>query len=204
MGTGWVPAAFQPGMVQWTAASSAAPVGWLAADGRPYSRTLYAALFAQVGTAYGSGDGSTTFNVPDLRGRAAIGASASGTAAGLGLTLRRLADRAGSETHPLSVGEMPSHTHGVNDPGHNHGGATANGAADRPYPAWASWYDNEANSTYGNAGYSAVRNFGGNHNGLHAHGIPVGGTGIWLSANGSGSAHNNMQPSLALHAWIKT
>ena len=46
----------------------AVPVGWIPADGRALSRTTYAALFAAIGTTYGSGDGSTTFNVPDLRG----------------------------------------------------------------------------------------------------------------------------------------
>ena len=46
----------------------AVPVGWIPADGRALSRTTYAALFAAIGTTYGSGNGSTTFNVPDLRG----------------------------------------------------------------------------------------------------------------------------------------
>lgn len=46
----------------------AVPTGWIPADGRALSRTTYAALFSAIGTAYGSGDGSTTFNVPDLRG----------------------------------------------------------------------------------------------------------------------------------------
>ncbi|MBP8178734.1 MAG: tail fiber protein [Spirochaetes bacterium] len=46
-----------------------APSGWLACDGSAVSRTTYAALYAVIGNAYGSGDGSTTFNLPDLRGR---------------------------------------------------------------------------------------------------------------------------------------
>lgn len=49
-------------------AASSAPAGWVKANGAALSRTLYAALFAAIGTTYGSGDGSTTFNVPDLRG----------------------------------------------------------------------------------------------------------------------------------------
>lgn len=49
-------------------AMNSAPSGWLAADGAAVSRTTYAALFAAIGTAHGSGDGSTTFNLPDLRG----------------------------------------------------------------------------------------------------------------------------------------
>jgi microcystin-dependent protein len=54
-------------------AGSAAPNGWLICDGSAVSRTTYAALFAAIATAYGSGDGSTTFNLPDLRGRVAVG-----------------------------------------------------------------------------------------------------------------------------------
>lgn len=47
---------------------SSIPAGWLECDGAAVSRTLYAALFNEIGTDYGSGDGSTTFNIPDLRG----------------------------------------------------------------------------------------------------------------------------------------
>lgn len=54
-------------------AGSAAPIGWLLCYGQAVSRTTYANLFAAIGTAYGAGDGSTTFNVPDLRGRVAAG-----------------------------------------------------------------------------------------------------------------------------------
>lgn len=49
-------------------AASAAPAGWIKANGAAVSRTAYAALFQAIGTTYGAGDGSTTFNVPDLRG----------------------------------------------------------------------------------------------------------------------------------------
>lgn len=49
-------------------AGRTAPAGWLKANGAAVSRTTYAALFAAIGTTYGAGDGSTTFNLPDLRG----------------------------------------------------------------------------------------------------------------------------------------
>ena len=49
-------------------AASTAPTGWIKANGAAVSRSLYAALFNAIGTTYGVGDGSTTFNVPDLRG----------------------------------------------------------------------------------------------------------------------------------------
>jgi microcystin-dependent protein len=87
-------------------AGSASPSGWLTCDGAAVNRTTYAALFAVIGTTYGAGNGTTTFNLPDMRGRAPIGV---GT--GSGLTARALADEVGAETHTLSVAEMPSHTH---------------------------------------------------------------------------------------------
>jgi len=52
---------------------STAPSGWLLCDGVAVSRTTYATLFAVVGTSYGAGDGSTTFNLPDMQGRVAVG-----------------------------------------------------------------------------------------------------------------------------------
>ena len=54
-------------------AGSAAPTGWFLCSGQAVSRTTYASLFAVVGTTYGAGDGSTTFNLPDLRGRTIAG-----------------------------------------------------------------------------------------------------------------------------------
>lgn len=67
-------------------ASSSVPDGYLACDGSAVSRTTYAALFAEIGTTYGSGDGSTTFNVPDMRQRFPLGKAASGTGSTLGGT----------------------------------------------------------------------------------------------------------------------
>jgi microcystin-dependent protein len=66
--------------------AAAAPTGWLLCDGAAVSRTTFAALFAVIGTTYGVGDGSTTFNVPDLRQRFPLGKAAAGTGATLGGT----------------------------------------------------------------------------------------------------------------------
>ena len=55
-------------------AGSTVPAGWLVCDGRALSRIDFSSLFAAIGTTWGKGDGSTTFNIPDLRGRTAIGA----------------------------------------------------------------------------------------------------------------------------------
>lgn len=62
-----IAAAVPPGKVA-AFARATAPAGWLVADGSAVSRTAYAGLFAAVGTVFGAGDGSTTFNLPDLRG----------------------------------------------------------------------------------------------------------------------------------------
>ena len=83
--TGWIdmPTASGASAVLPTAAivtygGAAAPTGWLICDGSAVSRTVYSLLFAAIGTLYGAGDGSTTFNVPDLRGRTTVGYAASG------------------------------------------------------------------------------------------------------------------------------
>lgn len=102
-----VAAAVPAGVVQ-AYGGTVAPSGWLMCDGSAVSRTTYAGLFGAISTIYGAGDGSTTFNVPDLRGRAVVGAGA-----GTGLTSRTLGTTFGAETHTLSTGEMPAHSHTV-------------------------------------------------------------------------------------------
>lgn len=81
---------------------STAPTKWVLCDGRAISRTDYAKLFQIIGTTYGSGDGSTTFNVPDMRDRFAVGAGDS----------YNLNDKGGANSVTLSTGEIPAHTHG--------------------------------------------------------------------------------------------
>lgn len=88
----------------WSAAT--APDKWLLCDGAAISRTTYADLFTVVSTTYGVGDGTTTFNIPDFRGRAPIGAGQ-----GSGLTARTLGVRLGEEKHTNTISEMPVHNH---------------------------------------------------------------------------------------------
>jgi len=95
-----------PGTVMHYAGSST-PSGWLNCDGSAVSRSTYADLFSAIGTTWGAGNGSTTFNVPDLRGRAIVGV---GT--GSGLSARNLGSSGGNETHTLATGEIPAHSHG--------------------------------------------------------------------------------------------
>ena len=84
---------------------SSVPSGWLECDGSAVSRATYARLFAAISTTWGAGDGSTTFNVPDFRGRTLIG---KGT--GSGLTARALAATGGEENHTLTQAELPTST----------------------------------------------------------------------------------------------
>lgn len=82
-------------------AGGSVPIGWLLCNGQAVSRTTYAALFAQIGETWGDGDGSTTFNVPDFRGRVPRGVAASGTGDAVGETF-------GADTHTHTG---PSHSH---------------------------------------------------------------------------------------------
>lgn len=85
-------------LMMWSTAS--APTGWLICNGTAVSRTVYAALFAAIGTTFGSGDGSTTFNVPNYTNRTAIGA---GGLYALGVTGGSKDQTVVSHTHNLSA-----------------------------------------------------------------------------------------------------
>ena len=83
-----------------------APANWLICDGSAVSRTSYADLFAVIGTKYGEGDGSTTFNLPNLKGRAPVGLDSNDT------DFNTIGNTGGEKTHTLTIDEMPSHDHG--------------------------------------------------------------------------------------------
>lgn len=87
---------------------ASAPTGYLMCDGSAVSRTDYAALFTAIGTTYGSGDGSTTFNIPNLSGKVVIGVSNS----------HALGSSGGAEEHTLLTSELPAHVHEVPQHGH--------------------------------------------------------------------------------------
>lgn len=163
------------------AASTAPTSNFVLCYGQAVSRTTYASLFSLVSTTYGVGDGSTTFNVPDLRGRSIFGVDAMGGsgASRIGTIVgATIGSAGGTETHTLTEAQLPAHTHvaSVTDPGHTH---TYNEAQ---YTV----------SSTNNATSVATSNSSAN-TGSATTGITV------SNANtGSGSAHSNMPPAIVL------
>lgn len=94
------------GVVSWFAGSSV-PSGWLECDGSAVSRTTYPALFSAIGTTFGAGNGSTTFNLPNQARRVLVGRGGTGTST----LANTIGATGGSETHTLTIAEMPAHTH---------------------------------------------------------------------------------------------
>jgi microcystin-dependent protein len=99
-----------PGDLKMTARATA-PAGWLLCDGAAISRTEYAILYAAIGTTYGVGNGTTTFNIPNFLGRFPMGADPGNASTATGHTAHTLGAAGGEETHVLSAANMPAHTH---------------------------------------------------------------------------------------------
>ena len=141
-----------------------APAGWLICDGSSVSRTAYAALFAVIGTTYGS-NSSTTFNVPNLQGRFPLGKS---TSYNLGTT-------GGAATVTLSVNEMPSHHHRVQDDWGTALTWSYGQYSEQGGSRWGPWWGDG----YGGSGQAQTTYVGGNQ------------------------PHNNMPPYLSINYIIK-
>lgn len=86
-------------------AGTTIPENWMKCDGQALSRTTYSKLFSAIGTSYGNGDGSTTFNVPNIQGRFPIGISSSDT------DFNTLGKTGGSKTHTQTIEELAKHHH---------------------------------------------------------------------------------------------
>lgn len=134
-----------------------APSGWLFCYGQAINRVTYAGLYVVIGATYGSGDGSTTFNVPDLRGRVTAGQDDMGGVSAQRITAafngNTLGGNGGAQTHTLTEGQMPSHDHGLN---YQNGGAS--GAGSPPAIVRAATVTGNLFGIMGNAGSNQPHN----------------------------------------------
>lgn len=160
---------------------STAPSGWLICDGSAVNRTTYSALFAAIGTTYGAGNGSTTFNLPNLQGKFAIGKSSS----------YALGSTGGAATVTLTTANLPAHTHGSK---------SLVGTAS----AWG-----DTGLVGGTASVSGIISKSGSYDwgpdwvNAAAYNLKVDATHEHDSV-GSGTAHNNMPPYQTVNYIIKT
>jgi microcystin-dependent protein len=180
---------------------TAAPTGWLLCYGQNVDRTTYADLFTAIGTTYGVGDGSTTFTLPDIRGRVVAGQDDMGGSSANRLTNQTggldgdtLGATGGTETHTLTTAQLAAHTHTWS------GTTSSNGSHTHTYYRWSAAIQNAVAAT------DAARYIVQGENptatdsqGAHTH--TYSGT---TSSTGSTSAHNNVQPTIILNYIIKT
>lgn len=172
---------------------SSIPSGYLLCDGRAVSRTTYADLFKVIGTTYGAGDGSTTFNLPDFTGRLAVGKNSG--------TFNSLGKKGGEETHKMTASEIPSHTHSIppltgttNTAGeHRHGIGQHNNSGS--FTGQAVSYPNQVQVGYQDA------NLFCSEEGAHSHTATSNAS--TTGACGSGNAMNNLQPYIVVNYIIK-
>lgn len=97
-------------IVAWT--TNTAPSGWAICAGGELTRSGFSALFSVIGTTYGAGNGTTTFNVPNLKGRVIVGQD-TGDTDPTDINFSSLASTKGSKTHTLTTSEIPAHSHGL-------------------------------------------------------------------------------------------
>lgn len=201
-GTAWEASHFQPGDLKFTARATL-DTGFLACDGSAVSRSTYAALFAAIGTAYGAGNGTTTFNLPDYRGRGPVGV---GDGDASGHTAHARGDKVGKQTHQLAANEsgVAAHSHGVNDAGHTH---RVIGANEGGSPPASSGTGIKSSSVVGGGGsdYSLATTGAGSFSfalqaELHTTGVTIQNA----SAAAAAVAHENRGPGTVCNVWIKT
>lgn len=169
--------------------TNSAPTGWLICDGSAVSRATYDDLFAVISTTYGSGDGSTTFNLPNLKGKVPVGRDATQT------EFDALAETGGAKTHTLSSSEMPAHTHTFSDTTSS-GGSHSHTIPDNVFKS-----NGSTNHTSSESAYQGISWGTDTTSTASAHTHTVSGT---TSSTGSTGAHNNLQPYIVLNYIIKT
>lgn len=197
-------------------AGAVAPTGWLICAGQAVSRIDYADLFAIIGVSFGSGNGTTTFNLPDLRGRVPAGLDNMGGAAATRLaSATTIGWAGGAASHVLTTTEMPNHTHGGrtdNHGGHSHGGTTDTRGEHRHgfnYRVNMPGAGNHLVNSNGALGLVDLdASTGVQPAGAHAHDLWIANGGqhdhaLNITATGGGAAHNNVQPTIGLNYIIK-
>jgi microcystin-dependent protein len=184
-------------------AGAAAPTGWLLCDGTAVSRTTYATLFGLLSTTYGAGNGSTTFNLPDMRGRmpmgagtgAGQGASGSGAPSGTALTARTRGGFGGDERMQTHTHVQNAHTHTQNAHGHDLGGGQSFGTSFGPNAGGVATFGLSVaiiNTNTYQGPYSAMANTATNQNTTATN------------QNAGSGASENMPPFVVLNYIIKT
>jgi len=164
------------------------PTGWIYCAGQTVSRTTYANLFAAIGTTYGAGDGSTTFNVPNTAGRITAGAGGS---------FGNLGTFGGAASVGLAVGHLPSHAHSITDVQHIHGDA---GHAH----VYTQHPQGQAQAVAGSGAWAVGTGQATATNTVGA-GLQASYSGInTTQAVGSGTAFSILNPYIAMYAIIKT
>ena len=173
---------------------SAAPSGWLICNGAAVSRTTYATLFAAVNTVYGAGDGSTTFNLPDITGRVIAGKEATATRltpAGAGIDGGTLGAVGGAESIALTAAQQASMPVTVSYSG------TATGTVTSPTTLTNT---SGQGSNFGNGPVTAGQALYGASGEVS---VTYSGTATG-TATGGGAIHANAQPTIILNWIIKT
>lgn len=191
-------------------AGTVAPENYLFCDGSAVDRTTYATLFGVIGTTFGSGDGSTTFNLPDLGGRVPLGVSST----------HLLGSTGGSETVTLTESELPAHVHVVPQHGHEDtiGATTPEFSHSITQPVFK--YDKPNNGSGGGTGgpdrsYTSTNTATATRStnlsvGAHAEAACTVGGSVTnadvfdTGSNGTDYVHNNMQPFLTMSYIICT
>lgn len=174
-------------------AGASAPATWMLAYGQALSRTAYPALFAAIGTSYGAGDGTTTFNLPDCRGRVVagkddMGGGDAGRLTFFGAVAKAIGGVFGAASHVLTIGQMAKH---------GHGGKTSEAGKHRHTIPGGILFGNGTQSDLAPDGFSGQwfrDNSTTNEVPDHSHDI---------IEDGNDEAHTNAQPTIIMNKIIK-
>jgi microcystin-dependent protein len=198
------------GMMDWPWAADDIPDKYMLPYGQAISRALYPDLHSiaqSAGYPYGNGDGTTTFNLPDFRGRIAIGKDDMGgtaagriTIAGSGMDGTIIGNAGGDEDTVLTISQIPSHSHPLADPGHIHPIAdpghahTEEGVQQHPSASGGS------PTTGGRGAHGQLQDTSFNYTGLQ---ISSATTGVSITPTGGGQGHSNIPPAIIVNKLIR-